>query len=338
MLGFALSCSAPAAFACEGDEGCSLNGQPGACVNGNCAYPSDGCASGWAFPAGAPGGLAGACADVELGTTTAGSSEPPSLSSESSTGAVQADSSTDSSTDSTTQFLDGTTGSTGMPAASSGGGDSSSTATGAPMTSGGSTGGCNSIVVDVQALADTFAAEGCKAFECFEYNYGSSELEAVGWPPQGGQWVMLVTFDLDSVASEQFMALTAVNLLLHVDDLDDGFNLNVSSLSSAYDWAEGMGEGEPAQDGESCWAFAQHPDAAWPVAGPPAAAAALLGEAAETELMGDALEIPLDAMTWLSEIQTGNVSMILWMSQGDGGVDVFSRESMLPPVLQIIGC
>lgn len=49
-------------FACDGDEQCTLAGEPGRCVaGGRCAYPNPQCPSGLAYPEGAPAGLAGEC-------------------------------------------------------------------------------------------------------------------------------------------------------------------------------------------------------------------------------------------------------------------------------------
>ncbi len=55
-------CQPAKAFECTKDADCTLGGQQGICApTGRCAYPSDSCASGYAYPQGAGPSLAGVC-------------------------------------------------------------------------------------------------------------------------------------------------------------------------------------------------------------------------------------------------------------------------------------
>jgi hypothetical protein len=88
-LGFTHACG-DGGFACDDDEQCTLAGTAGRCVDGGrCAYPNEECASGLAYPQGAPQGLAGECVPSDAvgsgtGGETTASAEPGS--SESSSG------------------------------------------------------------------------------------------------------------------------------------------------------------------------------------------------------------------------------------------------------------
>jgi hypothetical protein len=125
------------AFACAGDGDCVLAGEPGVCVDGNCAYPDDGCASGLRYPAGLGGALAGQCVPSDGATDTdAGTSNGPSTSTSSGASDVTA-SSGDATSSGTTEAIDPTTAgvestgspsSTGVDTSSTGGAASSSTA------------------------------------------------------------------------------------------------------------------------------------------------------------------------------------------------------------------
>lgn len=56
------ACQPAEAFECRKAADCTLAGQQGICApTGRCAYPSDSCASGYAYPEGAGPSLAGVC-------------------------------------------------------------------------------------------------------------------------------------------------------------------------------------------------------------------------------------------------------------------------------------
>ena len=88
-LGLAHACGHEG-FACDDDEQCTLAGEPGRCVEGGrCAYPNPQCPSGFAYPQGAPAGLAGEC--VPNDAVASGTGDESSATSESGTGAGSSD-------------------------------------------------------------------------------------------------------------------------------------------------------------------------------------------------------------------------------------------------------
>lgn len=331
----ALACSASSTFACMEDSECTLSGMPGVCAAGNCAYPSETCESGYVYPDGAPGNLPGMCADVEgdtgsvdMGTGPAESTGPSNDSTGGSTVALD-DGATTSSTTS-----DETTTSVGTSVGSSDG-------TGSEAGEASSSGGCSSIELELEPVADAFMTDVCAMMMgCELFNYGATPEHPVG-DTGLQQSVMAIRFDTAELLEVGLSEVQSVELRLFygLDDSDVSGTLRVGVLSPEYQWVEGAQVGMPAADGESCWASAQYQFVDWPAGGPPAAVVADVGEFdLENELGADMIATPLSASKLTEEVISGGDSLLVYGPIESGSLFVFSRESGFSPVLHLIGC
>ena len=328
--GFALgllACSAGSSFACSEDSQCSLTGAPGMCVAGNCAYPSDACESGYAYPDGAPGNLGGMCADVEDPGTGSSSGSDVDTGPSASTGTSDAT----TSTGGTTVALDGTA--TGDDTTTSSSGDTSGTG-----ESSSSSGSCVGFEVFLEPQADTFMADDCPMAGCNLFNYGSTSQHEVGSAASGERYVMAMRFDIGEIIAKMPSMFVSAELELFSEvDGQHGGTLEVSMLGDEPAWIEGMQSGDPAEMGESCWDFAQFDKVPWPGDGPPSAAVAELGEVEVEDFgPGDPIVIPLDATVLMEELMGGADSLLIHGQVQ--GVDLYSRESMTPPQLRVVAC
>lgn len=335
VVGGLLACSTSSGFACMEDSECTLSGIPGVCAGGNCAYPSQTCESGYVYPDGAPGKLAGMCADVEGDTgsepaTDTGPAESTGPSNDSIGGSTVAldDGATTSSTTS-----DETTTSVGTSVGSSDGTESES-------GEASSSGGCNSIELDLEPVADAFMTDGCAMLGCDIFNYGATQEHPIG-DTGFQQSVIALRFDTAVLLEVGLSEVQSVELRLFYELDDDNVSgtLRVGVLNPEYQWVEGSQAGTPAVDGESCWASAQFPLVDWPAGGPPAAVVAEVGEFdLENELGPDTIATPLSASKLTEEVISGGDSLLVYGQIESGTLFVLSRESAFPPVLHVIGC
>lgn len=329
----ALACSASSSFACMEDTECTLSGEPGVCAAGNCAYPSDTCESGYVYPDGAPGNLAGMCADVEGGTGSVdtGTDTGPSES----TG-----SSTDSTGGTTVALDDGTTSSDDTTTTS--GSTSVGSSSGVESTSDGasSSGGCNSIDLYLEPVEDAFMADGCPMGGCALFNYGATSQHPIGDTEQGEQYVMALRFDATELLESGIVALESAELELGfaLDDNEAAGILRVGTIDPQYQWVEGVQSGMTAADGESCWEAAQFGVQEWPLGGPPDAVVTEVGAFDLGDLGGVTIVTPLDAEALTAEVVTGADSLLVYGPVGSGTLYLSSRESGSPPRLHLIGC
>ena len=333
--GFALgvlACSASSGFACTEDSECSLSGEPGVCSGGNCAYPSDECDSGYAFPDGAPGSLAGTCADVDVVPGSTGQDTGPGLSS--GPGVDTGD-----STGGTTVALDdGTTTSddtTSSPMGTSLGSSDGET------TDGSSSGGCNSVELFVDPIADAFMTEGCAMMGCVLLNNGAADQHPIGLGDNDDQSVMAIRFDtkelIDSGISEVQSA--ELELSFELDDNNIAGTIRVSVLTPEVAWVEGSQIGSLAELGESCWAWAQFQLVEWPEGDPLSAIVADVGQLdVDGPPEGKALAIPLDPAELTGQVLSGANSLLVYGDISPDAMFVFSRESGLGPRLHLTGC
>ena len=333
FVGGLLACTATTGFACMEDSECSLSGEPGVCAAGNCAYPSETCESGYVYPDGAPGKLAGMCADVEGGTG--------SLDTGTDNGSSETSGSDGGSTGGTTVALDGGTTSddtTTSASTSFGSSDSAQEEAGEESSSG----GCNSIEVFVDPIADAFMTQGCQGpMDCSLINHGATDQHPVGETPIGEQFLMALRFDAQALLDLGVVEVQSAELELYfeLDDNSISGTLQVLSLSSEYEWVEGMQSGEMAADGESCWEWAQFQLQQWPDGGPLGAVSAEIGQVDLDDLPGqETIVIPLDPGALVTEVATGADSLLVSGPVDSSSLFVFSRESGLPPMLHLIGC
>lgn len=330
FVGGLLACSASTGFACMEDSECTLSGEPGVCAGGNCAYPSETCESGYVYPDGAPGNLAGMCADVEGDTgsdpdTDTGPSEStgPGESSDGTT--IALDDGTTSSDDTTTSVT---------TVASSGGMESES-------GEGSSSGGCDGVDVYLEPLEDAFMSDTCPMMACEIHNFGATDLYPVGETDMGERSVMAIRFDTGPIMELMLGQLQTAELELYyeLDNNEVNGTYVVGALSSEYPWVEGDQSGSPANDGESCWDAAQYPDLPWPPGGPTGAVAEELGQIELADMIGQkTIVIPLDVTSLTSQFLNGAESVLLYGSVDNLDLYVASRESGQPPRLHLIGC
>lgn len=337
-FGFGLACSTPAGFACQDASECTLGGRPGVCADtGNCAYPSDGCESGFAYPTGAPGGLAGACADVDdPGTSTASSS-----------GAITTMPRDDSGTDGGTTTLaldDTTTGGADPGGTGTDNGDDATTSVGLSTDSGtgtedGETSSCGSVQLELPAIADVFLVDQCSGMaSCEDLNYGGSEAGFIGLEnPFDGQSVMLLRFDATEFFDSGAVVLSSATLELTVSALGANGSLAVASLDGAANWMEGDHAGELPSNGEVTWLHLSYPDELWPDGTPTMSTVSVLGEIGVDPPVpdGTTIQLELDVGTLINDFVAGHQTMLVG---GDGLFHFLARESGEAPVLRLVGC
>ncbi|MEM6993356.1 MAG: hypothetical protein AAF721_22780 [Myxococcota bacterium] len=302
-------CTRTEPYTCESDAECTLSGTPGVCTEeAHCAYPTADCPSGLRYPTGAPEGLAGTCA----------SGTPPMSSS---SGAAMDDGGESS-------------GGQGSTSAATAGGSESA----AVSTASSSGGDCvvGSEIVELIAVADTFALEGgnCSPVSCDEINFGTTANRQLSGSA-GTRSVYLIRFDtsaelsaLDEYASVQ---------LVMAFDADNGGVVTVAALDPAYPWIEGLGDGEQAESGEATWRSYQHERGEWPArGGPPAAATVILGEA-NLAIGVETASIPLSAAEFRSFVEGGGNSLLVEHAQS-GPIFAVAREGNTVPRLAVAGC
>ena len=328
-----LACSVASAFTCTDDSECSLSGQAGVCVSGNCAYPSDDCASGYVFPAGA-GPLAGMCADADGGTGSSGPSGQTGSGGADGEGSSSDDGTTTGSSGGATVALD--EGSTTVDDPTTGG-TSFDSSDSSEETTGSETQGCNTVELVFEPIADAFMDTDCLG--CELWNYGATAQARISSEEQP-EHAMALRFDVNELLGQLPPTIMSADLELayETDDFLSG-TLTVHSISSEYPWVEGLQDGALAQAGESCWAFAQTQDVPWPNQDPTEAVNAELGSLDLDGIDPDGvLVVPLDVMLLSNEILNGADSILITALSPDSEFDLLSRESGQPPRVRITGC
>ena len=162
-------------------------------------YLSEACASGFAYPQGAPPHLAGQCADVEGAATTSGGSEM------------------------TTQAPTTSAGTSGEDVGS--GPDSADDSTSAVATD---DGGCSVVLGEVSVACDAFFAAGCPS-DCESYNYGLTKAGSLRNDGRS-RTLLALAFDRQELAALPLADIDAAELVL--SGSGGGVTLDVGTIAS----------------------------------------------------------------------------------------------------------
>ncbi|MBL4683309.1 MAG: hypothetical protein JKY37_01875 [Nannocystaceae bacterium] len=306
------ACAKTEPYACQANAECTLLGVQGTCTPDlHCAYPDTDCESGYRYPAGVVGGLAGECAQGLPAAGATGGSTPADT--VASSGAID------------------TTDTTGLPA-----GSSSSSGFGDDSTSS-EFSDCD-VVLELEIIADTFLLSGgtCTQGPCSGINFGASpQRDLAVSDPSESAFVMRVA-DLDAVLA--LRTVDSVELFISLTS-EGGGTILTSGLDPAFPWVEGVGMGEAALDGEATWASWGHNVGLWPNGGPPEARLVEFDGHLLRRGLGD-VAIDLDVASLMSLVEVGGDSLLLQLVENEAGVPVIAeaREGRTPPQIIVLGC
>jgi hypothetical protein len=218
IVGLVAACNVQA-FACVGDGDCMLGGEPGVCVEGNCAYPDATCPSGLRYPAGLGNGLAGACVppdEVTSAGTEAVTSEGPSSTGSSGPPATTAPPATDDTSSSTTQSLDATRGGDGSTSSSTGKDDDTTGNASSAITGGSTFAPPASVCLELMDCADCMRCVDGDGEPCSDQAAACSVLP--GCPEAAGCMEFCVAFDDCATDCCAGVAMDAVSAAIDLHD------------------------------------------------------------------------------------------------------------------------
>lgn len=302
------ACGKTEPYACQANAECTLLGVQGTCTPDlHCAYPDTDCESGYRYPAGVVGDLAGKCAEGLPAAGTTGASTPSDTAE--SSGAID-----------TTGFFTGSSSSSGF------GDDTTSS----------ESSDCD-VVLQLEIIADTFfLSDGtCSQVPCAEINFGASPQRDLATSDTSESAFVMRIANLDQL----FALRTVDNVELFISLTSEGVGtILTSGLDPVYPWVEGVGVGVPALDGEATWASWGHNVGLWPDGGPPAAQLVEFDE----YLLGRGrrdVAIDLDVADFMSFVELGGDSLLLQLVGNEGGpVVADAREGRAPPQIVVSGC